>query len=193
MMLLCIKQHLSNIWSSIHKKVKQHWCWVEKRCCLLKKACIFAENNTNNSQSPKSSQLSFQKVIESRFININMFGYFKKLLQQLRLSKFVFGQSISGLLLLMKEVTSIDSFNSSRWKPTRQIRPDLTPLMRFLQINFHSQNCLETLKKCLIEYIDLSALDKLYMYVSDLLGNLNFTSSRAWLFLTSMLTNASVR
>ena len=65
MMLLCIKQHLSNIWSSIHKKVKQHWCWVEKRCCLLKKACIFAENNTNNSQSPKSSQLSFQKVIES--------------------------------------------------------------------------------------------------------------------------------
>ena len=25
MMLTCIKQHLSNIWSSIHEKVKQHW------------------------------------------------------------------------------------------------------------------------------------------------------------------------
>ena len=32
--LICIKQHLSNIWSSIHEKVKQHWGWVEKRRCL---------------------------------------------------------------------------------------------------------------------------------------------------------------
>ena len=29
-MIICIKQHLSNIWSSIHEKVKQHWGWVEK-------------------------------------------------------------------------------------------------------------------------------------------------------------------
>ena len=34
MMVICIKQHLSNIWSSIHKKVKQHRAWVEKKCCL---------------------------------------------------------------------------------------------------------------------------------------------------------------
>ena len=34
MMLLCIKQHLSKTWSSIHEKVKQHWGWVEKKCCL---------------------------------------------------------------------------------------------------------------------------------------------------------------
>ena len=32
MMLICIKQHLSNIWNSIHAKVKQHWGWVEKHC-----------------------------------------------------------------------------------------------------------------------------------------------------------------
>ena len=33
-----IKQHLSNIWRSIHKKVKQHWGWVEKKKrCLQKK------------------------------------------------------------------------------------------------------------------------------------------------------------
>ena len=25
MMIICIKQHLSNIWSSIYEKVKQHW------------------------------------------------------------------------------------------------------------------------------------------------------------------------
>ena len=29
-MVTYIKQHLSNIWSSIHEKVKQHWGWVEK-------------------------------------------------------------------------------------------------------------------------------------------------------------------
>ena len=31
MMLICIKQHLSNIWSSIHNKVKQHQHWVAKK------------------------------------------------------------------------------------------------------------------------------------------------------------------
>ena len=30
MMLICIKQHLSNIWNLIHEKVKQDWAWVEK-------------------------------------------------------------------------------------------------------------------------------------------------------------------
>ena len=30
MMVLCIKKHLSNIWSSIHEKVKQHWGWLKK-------------------------------------------------------------------------------------------------------------------------------------------------------------------
>ena len=34
--LICIKQHLRNIWSSIHEKVKQHWGWVEKKRCLQK-------------------------------------------------------------------------------------------------------------------------------------------------------------
>ena len=29
MMPICIKQHLSNISSSAHEKVKQHWSWVE--------------------------------------------------------------------------------------------------------------------------------------------------------------------
>ena len=34
MMLISIKQHLSNIWSSAHQKVKQHEDWVEKKRCL---------------------------------------------------------------------------------------------------------------------------------------------------------------
>ena len=31
MMLICIKQHLSNIGSSIHENVKQPWGWVKKK------------------------------------------------------------------------------------------------------------------------------------------------------------------
>ena len=42
MMLIFIKQHLSNIWSSIHDKVKQHWGLVEKICCLEKKCVIIS-------------------------------------------------------------------------------------------------------------------------------------------------------
>ena len=40
MMLMCIKQHLSNIWGSFQEKVKQHWGWVQKKALLPKKACI---------------------------------------------------------------------------------------------------------------------------------------------------------
>ena len=36
MRLICIKQHLSNIWISIHEKVKQHWGWAEKRVAYKK-------------------------------------------------------------------------------------------------------------------------------------------------------------
>ena len=32
MMVTCIKQQLSNIWSLIYEKVKQHWGWVENKC-----------------------------------------------------------------------------------------------------------------------------------------------------------------
>ena len=39
MMLVYIKQHLSNIWSSIHEKVKPHWVWEEKKAWLIKKRC----------------------------------------------------------------------------------------------------------------------------------------------------------
>ena len=35
-MLIGTKQHLNNIWGSIHKKVKQHWGWVEKSVAYQK-------------------------------------------------------------------------------------------------------------------------------------------------------------
>ena len=31
MVLICVKQHLSNTWSSNHEKVKQHSGWIEKK------------------------------------------------------------------------------------------------------------------------------------------------------------------
>ena len=52
MMLISIKQHLSDIWSSIQEKVKHHWGWVEKKCYLWKKRvlvkfCVFFYHNVN--------------------------------------------------------------------------------------------------------------------------------------------------
>ena len=35
-MFICIKQHLTKTWSSIHEKVKQHWGWVEKSVAYKK-------------------------------------------------------------------------------------------------------------------------------------------------------------
>ena len=37
---ICIKQYLSNIWSSIHENVKQHWGCVEKKLCLEKSVYV---------------------------------------------------------------------------------------------------------------------------------------------------------
>ena len=41
MIFICTKQLLSNIWSSIHEKLKQHWDWFEKKALHIKKACSF--------------------------------------------------------------------------------------------------------------------------------------------------------
>ena len=41
-MLLCIKQHLSNILSSTHGKVKQYWGWVAKSVVYKKSAYIMS-------------------------------------------------------------------------------------------------------------------------------------------------------
>ena len=45
MMLICIKQHLSNICRSIHEKVKQHWDWVEKSVAYKKSMYLVSTSN----------------------------------------------------------------------------------------------------------------------------------------------------
>ena len=67
MMLLCIKQHLSNIWSSIHEKVKQHWAWVEKSVAYKKKLVL------------KSSRIMTPEFVDlkNQFVLIpNIHGHF---------------------------------------------------------------------------------------------------------------------
>ena len=39
MMVICNKQHLSNIFGLIQEKVKQHWGWVKKSVADKKKTC----------------------------------------------------------------------------------------------------------------------------------------------------------
>ena len=36
MMFTYIKQYLRNVWDLIHKNVKQHWDWAEKKVLLTK-------------------------------------------------------------------------------------------------------------------------------------------------------------
>ena len=59
MMLICVKQHLSNAWSSIHDKVKQHWDWILKKALLIKQCVIWhcAYKGTDDTQMKKGSFL----------------------------------------------------------------------------------------------------------------------------------------
>ena len=47
MVLIRIKQHLSNTWSSIHEKFKQHWRLIEKRLKMIKKSMYIIILYTN--------------------------------------------------------------------------------------------------------------------------------------------------
>ena len=49
-MVICIKQHLSNILSSVHEKVKQHLGWVEKKALLIKKNVYKINHNENENE-----------------------------------------------------------------------------------------------------------------------------------------------
>ena len=57
MILIYIKQHLSNIWSSIHEKVNQHQGSIEKRALVLKKARIPAVWKSKAFKRPKKSSI----------------------------------------------------------------------------------------------------------------------------------------
>ena len=80
MMVLCIKQHQTKIWSSVHEKVKQRWGWVEKKDCSLQyftfalgtiwKFSVWNLTNYNNKSS-----LGFEMSI---FINHMIFSNYSE-------------------------------------------------------------------------------------------------------------------
>ena len=61
MMGICIKQHLSNIWSLIHEKVKQHWAWVAKKRSLYKKLIFIS---VKASFFERKSSLIIEMIIQ---------------------------------------------------------------------------------------------------------------------------------
>ena len=63
-MLTCIKQQLSNIWSSIQKKIMQHRGWLEKTVTYIKKRIIW------NVQHKKSNSFYWMHVICQVFQNL---------------------------------------------------------------------------------------------------------------------------
>ena len=75
-MVICNKQHLSNIWSWIHEIVKQHWGWLEKSVAY-KKACIWKSKAEtpcfgsyyffNTSRTEKANNESSDKVTVCAF------------------------------------------------------------------------------------------------------------------------------
>ena len=60
MMGICIKQHLSNIWSLIHE-VKQHWAWVAKKRSLYKKLIFIS---VKASFFERKSSLIIEMIIQ---------------------------------------------------------------------------------------------------------------------------------
>ena len=46
MMLVCIKQHPTNAWSSVYEKVKEYCGWVEKNVLLIKHKRVLQKTNT---------------------------------------------------------------------------------------------------------------------------------------------------
>ena len=64
-MVICIKQHLSKNWSSVHEKVKHHWGWAEKKALLIKKLA-------DDGRLLKQSRLvKFRDFSVARVTNIN--------------------------------------------------------------------------------------------------------------------------
>ena len=57
MMLIRIKQHSTNTWGLIHKKVKEHWGWVAKKVLLIK--------NKKCQKRWKSETLEIRNVFKS--------------------------------------------------------------------------------------------------------------------------------
>ena len=71
MMLICIKQHLSNIWSSAHEKIKEHWGWVGKKKQKREWTCLNKLTKLIRSEMEKNIFLMppTLQVLKKRLLN----------------------------------------------------------------------------------------------------------------------------
>ena len=113
MMVICIKQQLSNIWRSIHEKFKQHWGWVEKKVSLIKKnACWTGLATAGAIQSISGEKIYQELSLEllqwrrwyrklAMFYKIHnnksLFNLFKLILEK---TSFYATRNVDGILLI---------------------------------------------------------------------------------------------
>ena len=82
MMLVCIKQHLSNNLSLVYENGKQHWGWVEKKRVAYKKTC---------------SQVTIPSIVGHAYMYVNIICHAwkskiyakRKIMQTYRINKFI--------------------------------------------------------------------------------------------------------
>ena len=98
MMVICIKQHLRNMWSSTHEKVKQHWGWVEKKRSY-KKNVYFKINLFQIGKSFKGFPLK-------KNISISSFPQQLQIKQQL-ITTFLFIFAMSKVASFLRCVESL--------------------------------------------------------------------------------------
>ena len=67
LVLVCIKQHLSNISSSIYEKVKQHWGWLKKRVAYKKRRVsqLFSVSPLSSFAEHKKWRISLANVTKN--------------------------------------------------------------------------------------------------------------------------------
>ena len=71
---ICNKQQLSNIWGSIHQKIKQHWGWVENNALITNKACIAYSVNRLMTNVPHHLETSKLICIANELTGFYMMG-----------------------------------------------------------------------------------------------------------------------
>ena len=60
-MVICTKQHLSKIWSSVYEKLKQHWGWVEKKSVAYEKKSVYMPPRIATSVGDDSLKCSWPR------------------------------------------------------------------------------------------------------------------------------------
>ena len=126
-MVICIKLYLSNIWSSIHEKVKEHWGWVQRKRCLHKKRAL--KMLRIHHWSPRSVMASMSVYLKGiKFREFTIFDLFCEILYPRKVSKPQFCVPLNSFLRLARNPYC----NISVFYLLNQV---LMFILRFLKLN----------------------------------------------------------